>query len=118
MAKASGLCMLCSEYPCICERTPRKTTRKPLIRPVEIVTLPDPSAETSMPAARRQDFDLEEALEITAIKNLEPLLDAEEKSKWSEQLGVTLRPHERAAVWRAQDYSERSSITSLSSQDK
>lgn len=109
MPKASGLCIFCDSFPCECSKPSKKKSSKP--RSITTVPLPpildEPVPEPRIPVLKtRDDFSVEEALEITAIKNLAAagLIDGQ-----SEEVRVTLRPHERAAVWRIQQNASRES---------
>lgn len=100
MAKLKDACMLCGEYPCVC--LPRKTSVK---RPRDIKTVHAPilSTPVAVKTIARPTMTQDEAIMISALQALAPLLHPDELDRHSMLLKHELSATERSLVWQAME---------------
>ena len=114
MAKATGLCILCGEFPCECTKPKKSRKVTTAILPPQgfrgqetvssAVVPPRPHEPPAPPpvAAGRAPFSRDDAVMVAALQALVPLLGDDEKKRLQEYLSVQLTAKERAVVWQAQ----------------
>lgn len=84
MARAKEACMVCFEFPCVCEDN-KRNIRKPTTKARDIKTISAPILEAPKTIAR-PGVNSDKVLMTYAIQNLESLLHPSEVVEHSEEL--------------------------------
>lgn len=90
----SDPCMFCGQLPCTCNAKVVKTKAQPRVK-AQPVAKPTP-----VPVVHKPTLTDEEVIEITALKNLRPLMSSQTVTDFQMQLSHNLTPVERARAWR------------------